>query len=715
LAEFFVLLCIAVDKSDQVLLALFQDEIDRSESDFLKFRDSVLRWQNDTPAIYFQEWYTQCIRQIRTIWDGPRTDQDQTLLGCERTYELYGSAGTGKTIAGLVMINEFGKYADRPDILYVRHKRTLHARTKFEEHATATLLYRDYWGRARHVTVSSRFDESDREVIHQMLLSRQLDRKLCVLIDTYPPVRVLQLLDDMYVTMHMCVYIASYGSRISAMAGDAIWPFKPENCRLVSAVSKADYLKFGYVCAPSQTQDWINSTIASGKGIGTASSTTTSSSSSNNSITSGNIADVVDNGGCSSSTSSSAAATAAVIEANREALMSFAHEILGGSASCLLRLGTHSKKVRNATLLASVLRWFMEGGNNPTDTMQIAVLEACAQMTCWYIQEHEKQNPGDIVHQQAHGSHTEFSSLFLRQVRDPNALSEVRSVAASVTMLYVLFEIAQSRETKMGNHIMQAFGMGFQLEHFPLIYLYKYMQGNRELTLTGIGNRMRGLSMTINLGTLGLQLNTVTEEKKVEDLRVNDFAVCVNENFAMIDGICILPASVTVKSVVNRQGKPVSLVGDERDPTFFVCGRMKKKGFLGVTQSEDNIVVMDDLKETGGVALGLQVVFGSTHKLGRQADVLSAYRQGMIDNHFPSLLVMLFYVTDANFDNFDVTDEPDGSNLLCFKFPCQRSLKRASSEIAQGSSQEEDEEDKGEQKKSATGKETNRKAKKSKK
>jgi hypothetical protein len=468
---------------------------------------------------------------------------------------------------------------------------------------------------------------------------------------------------------------------------------------LVSGVSKVDYLAFGYACAPGDTQTWIDDAVTSGGGSSSSSSSgsSSSSSSSSNNSASGNKADTVACGGNNSSTSSSATGTTPAlavvtaeppIEERRKELMSFAYDVLGGSARYLLRLGIFGSNVRNKAMLASLVKWFREGGNNPTDKMRLAVLGACADMACCYTQDLNLP------------SLTEFSSLLLRQVRDPDDTTKVRSVAATATMLYVLYEMAQNEEDERWKHIVKAIGMGFLFDT-AMIYLYKHLLGKRELMLTGIGNRMRGLSMTINLGTLGLQLKTVTEEKKVEDLRVNDFAVCVKENFAMIDGICLLPASVTVNPVVNSLGNRVSLVGDDSgDLMFFASGRMKMEDSLGKARRADCEAVEKDHPENRGVAMGLQVASGSEHKLGRNPDVLYSYRKGMIDNQFPRLLVMLFCVTDTHFDEFDVSDEPAGSNVLCFKFACNRSLKRRNRGIAQGSAEENDEdrEDIGEQK-----------------
>jgi hypothetical protein len=692
-------------EDDDLLLALYQGHVEISQDNFLKFTDSTLSWQENAPVIYYQEWYTHCMREIKAIYDGPKQDQT-TFVKCERTYELYGSAGTGKTIAGLVMIHEIGRYADPPDILYIRREDTSWGtlkKPKSEDVVRVTLLCRDIWGRARSFTVLStkKFEELD-----HMLSLRRASRKLCVLIDTFPPMHVLRWFKYSKHPMFMCIYVASYGSRALAKAGEDYWPFEPGISRLVSGVSKVDYLAFGYACAPGGTQTWIDDAVTSGGG-------SSSSSSSSNNSTSGNKADTVVRGSSNSSTSSSATGTTPAlavvtaeppIEERRKELMSFAYDILGGSARYLLRLGSFGSNVRDKTMHASLVKWFREGGNNPTDKMRLAVLGTCADMACCYTQDHKSQTPSHVVAQQAEASLTEFSSLFLRQVRDADDTTKVRSVAATATMLYVLYEMAQNQEDEMWKHMVKAIGssgMGFLFEQTSMIYLYKHLLGKRELMLTGIGNRMRGLSMTINLGTLGLQLNTVTEEKKVEDLRVNDFAVCVKENFAMIDGICLLPASVTVNPVVNSLGNRVSLVGDDSgDLMFFASGRMKMKDSIGKTRSAGSKVLEEDLPENRGVALGLQVASGSEHKLGRNPDVLYSYRKGMIDNQFPRLLVMLFCVTDTHFDEFDVSDEPAGSNVLCFKFACNRSLKRRNRGIAQGSPEENDEdrEDIGEQK-----------------
>jgi hypothetical protein len=114
-------LYVVENREDDLLLALYQGQVERSEDNFLKFTDITLSWQENAPIIYYQEWYTHCMREIKAIYDGPKQDRT-TFVECERTYELYGSAGTGKTIAGLVMIHEIGRYADPPDILYFRRE-----------------------------------------------------------------------------------------------------------------------------------------------------------------------------------------------------------------------------------------------------------------------------------------------------------------------------------------------------------------------------------------------------------------------------------------------------------------------------------------------------------------------------------------------------------------------------------------------------------------
>jgi hypothetical protein len=619
---------------------------------------------------------------------------------CQRTYEVFGSAGTGKTIGGLVLISEIGKYADPPDILYIRRlPGNLPQEIQRNEPAMVTLLYKDYWGNAHYMTNSTPFSATADSEVRELLSLRQSNRKLFVLIDTYWCTDVLKLLNRCVDAVHMCVYIASYGSRTIAKEPAAeVWPFVHH--RLVSRVSKSDYLKFGYECAADNTKPWIDRTVAS-------------------SITS------------SSSSGSSYSNSGALVAASdrREALMSFAYDVLGGSARILLRLGT-SEPRGEPEILTSLKQWFAEGANNPNDEIKIAVLNSCAELTCSYMQR---------------ASHTtiaiaEFSSLCLRQVRSGDR-DNVISVAASATMHYVLFELYQNREHEMWRHllaVLKASSMGNMFERCALIYLYKYLRCKDTLVLTGIGRRMVGHSMTVSLGHLRLNLNTVVGETGIANLRVDDFAVCMEDNFAMIDGICILPSSVTIASLVDSDGEEADLSGGSaHDPNFFANGRMKpkwsrkrtrsgtndEKGELeemgepkdkgevvevgkAVEKGEPEVVEPEEMgeqeKEWSGLSMGLQVASGPNHKLGLNDDVLAAYRAGMNQIGLPNFLIMLFCVPNDHFNEFQVTDEPVYSNLLCFKFPCQESYKRKSLERGHALSGEYEEDAPGDEEEPAS-------------
>jgi hypothetical protein len=669
-----------VHQHDKALLALYRGQVRRSENAFLTFEDSYLLWDIGLESVYYQEWYTEVVRKIDEIWSGPVAEVEPAYKTCQRTYEVFGSAGTGKTIGGLVLINEIGKYADPPDILYVRRK--LKKEMQSDEPAMATLLYKDYWGNAHHKTESIPFGApKSNSQVHELLSLRQPNRKLFVLVDTFWPTYVLDSLyscvDPAHNTVHMCVYIASYDSRTTAREPvHRFWPFKHN--RLVSRVRKSDYLKFGYACAANNTKKWIDRTVASS----IASSITSSSSS-------------------GSSYSNSSAATD-----RREALMSFAYDVLGGSARILLRLGAYEPR-SDPEMLTSLQHWFAEGTNNPSDEIRIAVLNSCAELTCSYIQ--RARYPTIAL--------TDFSSLFLRQVRSGDR-DNVISVAASATMQYVLFELYQNREHEMWGHVpvvLKFLGMGDLFERCALMYLYQYLRRKDTLVLTGIGRRMGGHSMTVSLGLLGLNLNTVVDEIGIANLRVNDFAVCVKDNFAMIDGICILPSSVTIASLVDSDGEEANLSGGSaHDPNFFANGRMKPKRSCKWTRSGTN-VEKGELEEMGepvkkgepeedepeemgelegewsGLSMGLQVAWGPNHKLGLNDDVLAAYHTGMNQSGLPNFLIMLFCVPNDSFNEFQVTDEPEYSNLLCFKFPCQESYKRKSSERDQALSGEYEE------------------------
>jgi hypothetical protein len=649
-----------VHQHDKALLALYRGQVRRSEKNFLTFEDSYLFWDIGLESVYYQEWYTEVVRKIDEIWSGPVAEVEPAYKTCQRTYEVFGSAGTGKTIGGLVLISEIGKYADPPDILYVRRELgKLKKEMQSDELAAVTLLYKDYWGNAHDKTESIPFGAAkSNSQVHELLSLRQPNRKLFVLVDTYWPTHVLHSLNRFVDAVHMCVYIASYGSRTTAKEPvDEVWPFIHH--RLVSRVSKSDYLKFGYECAADKTKKWIDRTVASS----IASSITSSSSS-------------------GSSYSNSSAASD-----RREALMSFAYDVLGGSARILLRLGAYEPR-SDPEMLTSLKQWFAEGTNNPSDEIRIAVLKSCAELTCAYIQ--RARYPTIAL--------TDFSSLFLRQVRSGDR-DNVISVAASATMHYVLFELYQNREHEMWRHVpvvLKFLGMGDLFERCALMYLYQYLRRKDTLMLTGIGRRMGGHSMTVSLGLLGLNLNTVVDETGIANLRVDDFAVCMKDNFAMIDGICILPSSVTIASLVDSDGEEANLSGGSaHDPNFFANGRMKPKRTRSGTRvekgeleemgepvkkgepEEDEPEEMGELEgEWSGLSIGLQVAWGPNHKLGLNDDVLAAYHTGMNQSGLPNFLIMLFCVPNDSLNEFQVTDEPVYSNLLCFKFPSQESYKR---------------------------------------
>jgi hypothetical protein len=444
-------LYVVENTDDKLLLALYQGHVERSEDNFLKFTDSTLSWQENAPIIYYQEWYTHCMREIKAIYDGPKQDQT-TFVKCERTYELYGSAGTGKTIAGLVMIHEIGRYADPPDILYIRREESLKI-PKSEDAVRVTLLYRDIWGRARSFTV---LKMKEFEELHHMLSLRWKNRKLCVLIDTYPPMHVLRWFKYSKHPMFMCIYVASYGSRALAKAGEDYWPFEPGISRLVSGVSKVDYLAFGYACAPGGTQTWIDDAVTSGGGG-------SSSSSSSNNSTSGTKADTVACGGNNSSTSSSATGTTPAlavvtaeppIEERRKELMSFAYDVLGGSARYLLRLGTNGSSVRDKAMLASLVKWFTAGANNPTDRMRLTVLQACAEMACCYTQGYNCQSLFHLVDDPTENSKN-FEEFFFWRIQRTCDDDRVSTTAASATMQYVFYEVVQDREVQTRNYLSQ--------------------------------------------------------------------------------------------------------------------------------------------------------------------------------------------------------------------------------------------------------------------
>jgi hypothetical protein len=620
-----------IEKSDNMLLALYKGEVDRSELNFLTFRDRTFQWQMGMQSVYYQEWYREIVQAIKDIWDEPTED-------VKHTFELIGRAGVGMTICGLILISEIGKYANAPDILYVccQHEpphlpNGMHGRRR-NEPALVTLLYKDFWGRARHLAAHCDMDIGlhFQQQFCKLLSSRQRNRKLFVLIDTFWPPAVLVSLHALWQPVHMCVYFVSLSSRMTAWPD--VWPFTKR--RIVSGVSKPDYLKFGYECASIETKAWIDSTSAASGG--------------------------------------------------REALMSYAYDVLGGNAQLLLRLGTNHSTDR--TIFWDMQRWFVKGANSPTDEMKLAVLDACADLTCWYTEQYKPHYSCEVR------SPVAFSSLFMKPIvcggSDNDNYQMFGHAAASSTMFYVLVELLQNCEDENWMS-MQSAVMSWELiellySHSALmIVFYQRLQVRPTLALTGIGRSMGGCSMTIDLDPLKLQLKPITQEHGIEDLRENDFGFC-EEYTAMIDGICILPQSARITCLWRCNDEPVDLSvmfdGGKNDPDFFASGNMKAE------------MECQKYPETpwNGVSLALRAVHGPDSKLGRDSSVLTAYRNGINRHGLPRLLIMVFCVTDKYFDEFSITEEPADSYLLCFKCRYRnRPHKRASSQIAQARSYED--------------------------
>jgi hypothetical protein len=645
-------------KSPDLLLALYQGQVSMSSSGFLTLQDRRLLFADDdnVKCVYYQQWYSELAKKIKAIWNGEKSKVETSFSNCERTYEVFGSAGTGKTISGLVLIYEIGMYDDPPDILYVcRADENLSKTLRSDEKAVATLLYKDGDGNARTYSSSIAFNtfEASEAVaaITKLRSPHKRHRKLFVLIDSYWPAYVLRALHVHSPTVHMCVYIASYGSRMMALElAASVWPFYDH--LLISRISKEDYLRFGYECSLLRTKSWIDQTVASC-------------------------------GGSSSICSDSSSAAARDL---RTELMSYAYDVLGGSARFLLRLGTY--RAGNATMLEYLENWFLEGANNPTDAIQVAVLHACAEMACCCAEGLRYPNPSRIL------STRNFSSLFLRQVPSSSSdmLCGVRSVAASSTMSYVLFELCQRRantEWEVMQAALEFSGTGNLFESTALMHLYRHLLSKETLTLKGIGKRMNGCSMTVAVGNLGLTLNTVTVQNGVGNLSENNFAICVQENSGMFDGICILPPSVRIQSWVDQNGEDVNLCGDPGTDRYFSGnGHMMTEWSNGSTPESHSSAAGS--KNTGGqkrawrgMSMGLQVAARSTHKLGRNDAVLDSYKDGIRQKGFPDLFIMLFCVTNEHFSKFQVTGEPADSNLLCFKFACESSRKREYSETEQ--------------------------------
>jgi hypothetical protein len=643
-------------KTPNLLLALYQGQVSKSSSGFLTMQDRRLQFAYDVKCVYYQQWYSEFVKKIKAIWNGEKSKVETAFSNCERTYEVFGSAGTGTTISGLVLIYEIGMYDDPPDILYVRREDdNLNNTLRSDEKAVATLLYKDGDGNAQAYSSSIAFGtfEAGKAVsaITKLRSPHKRHQKLFVLIDTYWPAYVLRALHVHSPTVHMCVYIASFGSRTIALeSAAAVWPFY--DYLLISRISKEDYLRFGYECAVPRTQSWIDQTVAS----------------------------------CGGSSNSCSGSSSAAARDLRTELMSYAYDVLGGSARFLLRLGTY--RARDTTMLKYLQNWCLEGANKPTDATQIAVLHACAEMACCCAEGLRFQNASRML------STRNFSSLFLRQVHSSSSdiLCGVRSVAASSTMSYVLFEMCQRRANTEWEFMQAAFafsGTGDLFESTALMYLYKHLRSKETLTLKGIGKRMNGCIMTVAVGNLGLTLNTVTVQNGVGDLSVNNFAICVPENSGMLDGICILPPSVRIQSWVDQNGEAVNLSGDPGTDRYFSSnGHMMTEWSCGSTPESHSSAAGS--KNTGGqkgawrgISIGLQVATGSTHKLGRNDAVLDSYRDGMRQKGFPDLLIMLFCVTNDHFSKFQVTSEPADSNLLCFKFACESARKREYSETEQ--------------------------------
>jgi hypothetical protein len=642
-------------KSPEPLLALYQGQVSMSSSGFLTLQDRRLLFERDVKCVYYQQWYSELAKKIKAIWNGEKSKVETEFSNCERTYEVFGSAGTGKTISGLVLIYEIGMYDDPPDILYVRRQNPNLSRTlQSDEKAVATLLYKDADGNAHSNTSLIAFGtfEAGKAVsaITKLRSPHKRHQKLFVLIDTYWPAYVLRALHVHSPTVHMCVYIASFGSRTIALeSAAAVWPFY--DYLLISRISKEDYLRFGYECAVPRTQSWIDQTVAS----------------------------------CGGSSNSCSGSSSAAARDLRTELMRYAYDVLGGSARYLLRLGTY--RARDTTMLTYLQNWFLEGANNPTDATQIAVLHACAEMACSCAEGLRFQNASRML------STRNFSSLFLRQV--PSSSSDtpcgVRSVAASSTMSYVLFELCQRRantEWEVMQAALEFSGTGNLFESTALMHLYRHLLSKETLTLKGIGKRMNGCSMTVAVGNLGLTLNTVTVQHGVDDLSESNFAICVQENSGMFDGICVLPPSVRIQSWVDQNGEDVNLCGDPGTDRYcsgdgHMMTATNSRPTRSCSASASSKTTAGQKRAWRGMSMGLQVASGSTHKLGRNDAVLDSYKVGIRQKGFPDLFIMLFCVTNEHFSKFQVTSEPADSNLLCFKFACESSRKREYSETEQ--------------------------------
>jgi hypothetical protein len=141
------------------------------------------------------------------------------LTTAPRLCELSGTAGTGKSIGALVLIDGIssGDWADQPVILYV-HRRS--------DHVTRDLKTRGYDGQMHLLArdgKTTRHFRSERGVTDVCaLLWHQLDerRKLIMIVDSVPPALILEYISPCkkaHLCLHRLVRDPAAGRKIFAL------------------------------------------------------------------------------------------------------------------------------------------------------------------------------------------------------------------------------------------------------------------------------------------------------------------------------------------------------------------------------------------------------------------------------------------------------------------------------------------------------------------
>jgi hypothetical protein len=363
--------------SDSYLLALFNGNINKSADGFVTFTNSQLTWPGGRKQVYDQGWYEEFIAKLKVAWSanplGP-----SSYSRCPRLCELSGTAGTGKSIAALLLINAVSsaEWGEQPDILYIHRWEDYASRNlRTENDGHMHLLTRD-GNQTRHFTFECEYGAAYVDA----LLAHRLDkrRKLFAIVDSMSPSRFLNVISS-YAELHMCLYVASLGIRIQAMTymqlDHVCWRFD-DNWFFVTAVAKSEYLTFCRKCMPSESLDWLREMAR--------------------------LCDV------EKRALSGHGGTDYVEEAEIE-ILGFIYDIFGGNLHYLMFLRTVPLPA-GCQLYDGIVDCLRETAGSPTDAMKQAVLLVCAGM----VYDALRRNCGSLLSLEAF-SYTEFSSLFLRE------------------------------------------------------------------------------------------------------------------------------------------------------------------------------------------------------------------------------------------------------------------------------------------------------------